>query len=73
MKAQDIKAGMTCTLKEGNRVLGGWKATGDAVVEFDSTVGRNQVFVPVLYYDGGWGTRIFELGTEVPMDAIPQQ
>lgn len=62
MKAEDIKAGMKYTMRRNDRIVGGWKATGDAVVE------GNEVFVPVEFYDGSQGSRVFDLGHEVPMD-----
>jgi hypothetical protein len=63
VKAQDIKLGMSYTMRDSkNRISGGWKATGDAVVE------GNEVYVPVRYYDGGDGARVFDLDQEVPID-----
>lgn len=67
MKAQDIKAGMTYTIKVGNELVGGWKATGDAVVQ-----GR-KVFVPVKFYAGPEGAREFDFDYEIPMDATPRK
>lgn len=64
MKAQDIKAGMTYTIKAGNHIVGGWEATGDAVVQ-----GR-KVFVPVKHYAGQDGALEFKYDYEIPMDAV---
>jgi hypothetical protein len=68
VKAQDIKAGMTYTNREGGKIRGGWKATGDAVVAFSDEDGKDMVFLPVKHYDGGEGARVFELDAEVPID-----
>jgi hypothetical protein len=63
MKAQDIKTGDTLTyLNWGRKVMGGWTATGDAVVE------GNQVYVPAKDFTGSEGTHIFKLDEEVPID-----
>lgn len=67
MKAQDIKEGMKYTLRRGDKIVGGWKATGDAVVE------GNEVFVPVKHYDGGEGTRVFDLDMHIPVDHTPMK
>ena len=67
MKAQDIKAGMTYTIKAGNQLVGGWRATGDAVVD-----GR-KVFVPVKRYSGQDGAMEFDFDHEIPMDAVPRK
>lgn len=67
MKAQDIKAGMTYTIKAGNMLVGGWRATGDAVVD------GLKVFVPVKHYSGQDGAIEFKLNHEIPMDKEPRK
>jgi len=69
MKAQDIKAGMTYTIKAGKHVVGGWKATGDAVVSDNGVY----VYVPVRFYSGEDGAREFDYDYEIPMDAVPRK
>jgi hypothetical protein len=62
MQAEGIKAGDRSVMYDDKgRVLSGWTATGDAVVE------GNDVYVPVRHLDGGDGTRIFTKGTQVPL------
>lgn len=68
MKAQDIKAGSKFTMYQGDKIIGGWKATGDAVVAYSQFDQMDLVYVPVRYLDGGDGTRIFEVDSEVPID-----
>lgn len=67
MKAQDIKTGMTYTIKAGRHLVGGWRATGNAVVQ-----GR-KVIVPVKFYSGEDGAREFDFDHEIPMDAVPRK
>lgn len=63
MKAQDVKAGMTSTqFNERRRVEGGWKATGDAVVE------AGMVYIPVHFYAGPESTITYIYDAEVEVD-----
>lgn len=68
MKAQNIKAGMTYTIKAGRHLVGGWRATGDAVV-----VAGRKVVVPVKFYSGEDGAREFDFDHEIPMDEVPRK
>lgn len=67
MMAQEIKAGMTYTIKAGEKLVGGWRATGDAVVK------GNKVLVPVKNYSGEDGAREFDLNHQIPMDKSPRR
>lgn len=62
MLAQDIKTGATFRDRDHKgRMVSGWTATGDAVIE------DGAVHVVVQYYDGGDGVRIWPFNTEVPV------
>lgn len=62
MQAEGIRTGDRRD-KHNNQgqIVGGWTATGDAVVE-----GGN-VYIPIRFHDGQDGTLTFSLGTQVPL------
>lgn len=61
MKAQDVKAGHKHVERASGKIVGGWKATGDAVVD------GGMVYIPVKYFDGLESaiTRIYNAEVEV--------
>lgn len=62
MQAQGIRNGDRYDeVNDQGRVIGGWTAIGDAVIE------NGEVFVPVRYHDGGDGTRVWDVGQQVPL------
>lgn len=68
MQAEGIKAGDRYDNRDGEgRIIGGWTATGDAVVEHTAEYGRPMVFVPVKHHDGGEGVRVWTPGQQVPI------
>lgn len=62
-KAQDIRTGDRYEYRnERGHIIGGWTATGDA-----QPFEVNQVVVPVRYHDGGDGSRVWNVDTDVPV------
>lgn len=62
MQAEGIRTGDRYDQLNGQgKVIGGWTATGDAVIE------DGKVRVPVVHHDGGDGVREWDLGTQVPL------
>lgn len=62
MQAEGIRTGDRYdALDDRGRVIGGWTATGDAVIDGDT------VYVPVRYHDGPEGTNQWRLGSQVPL------
>lgn len=49
------------------RVVGGWTATGDAVVAYDTDYKRNRVFVPVRLHSGEETANVYEIGEQVDL------
>lgn len=66
MKAQDIKAGTTFTMYQGDKAIGGWTALEDANVV--KVANQDIVRVMVKFKDGGVEPRYFDIDTEVPVD-----
>jgi hypothetical protein len=68
MQAEGIRTGDRYDMfNDRGRVTGGWTATGDAVITYDDQIGRDQVYVPVRYHDGGDGVRVWNVGQQVPL------
>jgi hypothetical protein len=63
MQAEGIKAGDRYdVLDDRGQVIGGWTATGDAVIGE-----HNRVRVPVRFHDGEEGTNSWAAGMQVPL------
>lgn len=65
MQAEGIREGDRLDVYDDRgRVIGGWTATGNAVVVGELS---KRVYVPVKYHDGTEGTNHWPVGMQVPI------